>query len=74
MYRYIVCPANSSHNFWVKTYQNVGMDIEDVHLSRILIFFHIWENYRIFNFVIYDTILYYIESIVLHDLNNVVCK
>jgi hypothetical protein len=26
---------------------NVSMDIEDVHVPRILIFINIWENYRL---------------------------
>jgi hypothetical protein len=28
---------------------NVSMDIEDVHVPRILIFINIWENYRLLN-------------------------
>jgi hypothetical protein len=37
---------------------NVSMDIEDVHVSRILIFITIWENYRLLNSVIFEK--YYI--------------
>jgi hypothetical protein len=33
---------------------NVNMDIEDVHVPRILIFINIWENYRFLNLVIFE--------------------
>jgi hypothetical protein len=33
---------------------NYSMDIEDVHVSRMLIFFNIWENYRLLNLVIFE--------------------
>jgi hypothetical protein len=29
--------------------QNVGMDIEDMHMERILIFSNFWENYSLLN-------------------------
>jgi hypothetical protein len=33
---------------------NVSMDIEDVHVPRILIFINIWENYRLLNLVNFE--------------------
>jgi hypothetical protein len=44
---YVVCLANS-YSFWEPLILlNVSMDIEDVHVPRILIFINILENYRL---------------------------
>jgi hypothetical protein len=48
---YIICPPNYSHmQFWSKDpfiLLNASMDIDDVHMTRILIFINIGENYRL---------------------------
>jgi hypothetical protein len=42
------------------------MDIEDVHVPRILILINIWENYRFLNLVIFEKgeYIFYIECII----------
>jgi hypothetical protein len=46
---YVICPANSSQFLSEEPLilLNVSVDIEDVHVPRILIFINIWENYRL---------------------------
>jgi hypothetical protein len=49
---YVIRLANFSHQFLneellIKLY--VSMDVEDVHVSRILIFINVWENYKLLN-------------------------
>jgi hypothetical protein len=33
---------------------NIDIDIEDVHVPRFLIFFNIWENYRLLKAIIFE--------------------
>jgi hypothetical protein len=61
---YIICPAISSHDFLVR--QNVGMDIEDMHMKRILIFSKFWENDRLLN-------LHILYTVKVHQLMAFMC-
>jgi hypothetical protein len=63
--KFCICPANSSHSFQVKVFLFFRM------LARILkmymckgfrFFVKVWENYRLFKLLIFETMLHMMET------------